>query len=250
MLRTGQNRSTNPCDYQDVDRAVAAMAKEFASGTSTLAHSHRRGQLLHAVKGIMMARTADGAWIVPPRHALWIPPRTVHSVEMRAAVAMRTVYIREGEAREIPASCKVIAVSPLLREAILALMEEPVLYAEDGRGGALAKLVVDEIARAAAAEFELPLPANKRLGAICEALIEDPSLALDIDGWADRAGLSRRTLTRKFREETGLSFGTWRRRLRALSAAAHLSEGASPHAAARKAGYRSASALMSMMRRA
>jgi AraC-like DNA-binding protein/quercetin dioxygenase-like cupin family protein len=249
LPQTGQIRSTDSSDYQEVGRPVAVMAKEFASGESTSTHSHPRGQLLYAVKGIMVARTAEGAWIVPPRHALWIPPETAHATEMRAAVAMRTVYIRAAEANAIPACCKVIAVSPLLREAILALLDEPILYCEEGRGGALAKLIIGEIESAAAAEFELPLPADKRLVAICGALIENPSLAFDIDGWADRAGLSRRTLTRKFREETGLSFGVWRRRLRALSAAALVSEGAKPDAAARKAGYKSASALIAMMRR-
>jgi AraC-like DNA-binding protein len=239
----------NRCDYQEVDRAVAAMAKEFVDGASTGAHSHPRGQLLHAVRGIMMAKTVEGAWIVPPRYALWIPPGTVHSVEMRADVAMRTVYIRSEEARRIASHCKVIAVSPLLREAILALFDEPVEYDEAGRGGALATLVVDEIARAATAEFELPLPADRRLTAACEALIENPSLTLDIDSWAARIGLSRRSLTRRFRDETGLSFGTWRRRLRTLHATALLSEGTKLDATARKVGYRSASALGAMMRR-
>jgi AraC-like DNA-binding protein len=197
----------------------------------------------------MVAKTAEGAWIVPPRHALWIPPATEHEVEMRAAVAMRTVYIRAEEAKTISASCKVIAVSPLLREAILALMDEPVLYCEEGRGGALAKLVTDEITRAAASEFELPLPLDTRLCTICKALIDNPALARDIDGWSDLAGLSRRTLTRKFRQETGLSFGNWRRRLRALSAAAQIADGASAQIAAAKSGYRHPSALRSMMRR-
>ncbi len=225
------------------------MAKEFASGDGTGAHSHPRGQLLHAVKGVMVAKTAEGAWIVPPQHALWIPPGIVHAVEMQTAVAMRTVYIRPDEAHGISQTCKVVAVSPLLRECILALLDEPVLYDEDGRGGALAKLIIHEIQLAAAAKFELPLPSDKRLASICAALIANPALSLSIDGWAHKAALSRRSLTRKFREETGFSFALWRRRLRALNAAAHLSEGTKPSAAARKAGYLSASALMAMMRR-
>lgn len=198
----------------------------------------------------MVAKTTEGAWIVPPRYALWIPPGTVHSVEMRAPVAMRTVYIRAEEAGAIALHCKVIAVSPLLRESILALLDEPVVYDEGGRGGALAMLIVDELHRAAAAEFELPLPLDRRLATLCESLIEDPSISLDIDGWAIRIGLSRRTMTRRFREETGLSFGTWRRRLRALHASALLSEGAGTDATARKVGYRKPSALLAMMRRA
>lgn len=197
----------------------------------------------------MVAKTADGAWIVPPRHALWIPPLKTHSVEMRAAVAMRTVYIREKEAFAIAADCKVIAVSPLLREAILALLKEPVLYEEAGRGGVLAKLIIDEIACAAKAEFELPLPADRKLAALCEELIDHPALPFGVDAGAEKTGVSRRTFTRRFRAETGLSFGTWLRRLRALQAAALLSEGAKVDATARRVGYRSGSALLAMMRR-
>lgn len=250
MLQSGQNRAATRRDCETVDRAVAAMAKEFANGESTGAHSHPRGQLLHAVKGIMMAKTAQGAWIVPPRHALWIPPGIIHSVEMRAHVAMRTVFIRRAEAGGIAAHCKVIAVSPLLREAILALLDEPLEYDKEGRGGALATLIIDEVRRAATAEFELPLPADRRLTIACQALIADPALTLDIDAWAAKIGLSRRSLTRRFRDETGLSFGTWRRRLRALHATALLSEGTKMDTTARRVGYRSASALGAMMRRA
>jgi AraC-like DNA-binding protein len=225
------------------------MAKEFASGSGTGDHSHPRGQLLHAVKGVMMARTADGAWIVPPGHALWIPPGTVHSVQMRAAVAMRTVYIRRAEAETLLPVCRVISVSPLLREAILALLAEPVLYDEQGRGGNLAMLVLNEMGRAATAEFELPLPKDPRLIRLCEALIGNPAISLDLDEWAAHIGLSRRTLTRHFRVETGLSIGVWVRRLRALHAEALLREGASVNLAARKVGYQSPSALTAMMRR-
>jgi AraC-like DNA-binding protein len=225
------------------------MAKEFPSGSSTGEHSHPRGQLLHAVKGVMVATTAEGAWIVPPGHALWIPPGVVHAVQMRAAVAMRTVYIRGTEAAAIGRQCRVIRVSPLLREAILALLAEPVLYDESGRGGCLASLIIDEMVRAATAEFELPLPKDRRLIELCESLISNPSLSLDIDGWSEQLGLSRRTLTRRFRLETGLSFGIWRRRLRMLQAGVLLGEGASVDATARKVGYRSPSALTAMMRR-
>jgi AraC-like DNA-binding protein/quercetin dioxygenase-like cupin family protein len=249
LHQSGQIRSTDAGDYQDIARPVAVMAKEFAGGARTNPHKHRRGQLLYAVRGIMTARTSDEAWIVPPRYALWIPPETLHSVEMREPVAMRTVYIGSLEATQIAPSRKVIGVSPLLHEAILALMDEPVLYCENGRGGALAKLIVEEIARAAASVFELPLPSDRRLMAICEALIGNPALGFDIDDWAGKSGMSRRNMTRKFRAETSLSFAAWRRRLRAISAAARMSEGVSQKQAAHDAGYQSPGALGTMMRK-
>lgn len=39
--------------------------------------------------------------------------------------------------------------------------------------------------------------------------LEDLSAPLDLDGWARRAHLSRRTFTRRFRERTGTSPGAW-----------------------------------------
>ena len=41
-----------------------------------------------------------------------------------------------------------LAVSDLLRELILALIDEPLLYDRAGRGGAIVSLIVSEIARA------------------------------------------------------------------------------------------------------
>src|SRR5690349_17353248 len=51
--------------YDDAPRPVAAMAKSFADGAHTTVHRHGRGQLLHAVSGVMRIETADAAWLVP-----------------------------------------------------------------------------------------------------------------------------------------------------------------------------------------
>lgn len=245
----GQMRSTNHADYQNVARPIAAMAKEFVDRAETGEHSHPRGQLLHAIDGVMLARAAGGAWLVPPGHALCIPPGVRHNVAMRGAVAMRTIYLRSEASGALGPSCRVIQVSALLREAILALTEEDILYDEAGRGGHLAALIVDEIARAATTRFDLPMPKDRRLVAICDAMIAEPALERNIDGWAEQAGLSRRALTRGFRGETGLSFGAWRRRLRTLTALSRIESGEPVAVTAHRVGYKSPSALTAMIRR-
>src|SRR5215475_12146700 len=72
--------------FDDAPRPVAAMAKSFADGAHTTVHRHGRGQLLHAVSGIMRIETADAAWLVPPARALWMPPHMAHRVTMRSQV--------------------------------------------------------------------------------------------------------------------------------------------------------------------
>ena len=236
-------RSTDAADYQDVPRAVAVMPKHFAAASRTGRHSHLRAQLLYATAGLMMAAAEDGNWVVPEGHALWIPPGLPHAVAMHGAVAMCSAYVAPASAGAFPTHCRVIAVSSLLAAALAALAEEPVLYRESGRGGHLAALILDEIGRAPETPLALPLPRDARLRRVCLGLIEDPAAADGLDAWAGHAGASRRTLTRGFRAETGLSFADWRARARVIRALALAADGRTPRAVAAAVGYRSPQAL-------
>ncbi len=235
--------------YDDAPRPVAAMAKAYADGTSTPLHRHRRGQLLHAVSGIMRIETAYAAWLVPPARALWMPPNAVHRVTMRSHVEMRTLYIDAGAATALPARPTLVEVGGLLRELILAALEEPARYDERGRGGLVARLILTELARMRQRTLAVPMPRDPRALRVARALLEQPAIELDLDGWTGRAGASRRTLARLFRGETGLSFAEWRARLRAIDGLARLSAGASVAASAAAVGYGSPSAFSAMVRR-
>lgn len=223
--------------YQTVPRVVAVMPKSYEAGASTGWHSHPRAQLLYATAGLTLVRAEDGTWVLPARHALWIPPGLSHEVRMHGAVSMCSAYIAPEAVGVLPTGCRVLEVSALLASALEALSAEPLLYDEAGRGGHLAALILDEIARAPETALTLPLPRDPRLRRICDALLKDPALDIDLDGWAEHAGASRRTLTRGFRAETGMSFGDWRSRLRVLRAVTMASDGVPLHQIARAVGY-------------
>ncbi|MNY52229.1 HTH-type transcriptional repressor of iron proteins A [compost metagenome] len=67
--------------------------------------------------------------------------------------------------------------------------------------------------------------------------------------WADRMGMSEKTLTRLFQRETGLSFRTWRQRMRLLSSLNMLEEGCSVTEVALSYGYDSTSAFIAAFKR-
>ncbi len=242
-------RSTAAADYEHVPRPVAVVRKPLPAGSGTGLHAHIRAQLLYATAGLMSAAAEDGTWVVPEGHALWIPPGLPHAMVTHGPVALCTAYLDPAAVDAFPTICRVIAVSALLASALTALAEEPVLYDEARRGGHLAALVLDEIGRAPETPLTLPLPRDARLRRVCLGLIEDPAAADDLDAWADRAGASRRTLTRRFRTETGLSFGDWRARARVIRALALSAEGRPPGMVAAAVGYRSAQALRSTVAR-
>lgn len=239
-------------NMDDAPRQVAVMARTLEVGHTIPLHMHRRGQLLHAVAGIMRVETAEAAWIVPPARALWLPSAWPHSVAMRSHVEMRTVYIDAAACEALPQQPVLVEISGLLRELILALLEEPVDYDESGRGGIVARLILTELARLRERRLEVPMPRDERALRVARALLDNSSIDYDLDRWADQAGASRRTLARIFRSETGLGFAEWRARLRAVDGLARLSDGASAASVASVAasvGYASPSAFSAMIHR-
>jgi AraC-like DNA-binding protein len=69
-----------------------------------------------------------------------------------------------------------------------------------------------------------------------------------VDALARQHGLARRTLERRFREETGMSFGMWRQKARLLDSIRLLAEGRSVTETALECGYASVSAFIAAFR--
>lgn len=235
--------------YVAVPRPVVAMAKGFDDRSEIAAHRHPRDQLLYAVSGVMRVRTDRQAWIVPPDRAVYIPAHTVHAIAMHGDVAMRTLYLDASAAPGLPLAPTVLEVSDLLRELVLALVGEPLLYDKSGRGGAIARLILSEIASARGLALNIPMPADPRLDRLCTALLADPASPVTLDGWSAYAGASPRTLARLFRREVGMSFGSWRQRVRFHNAVEALVRGEPVKRVAAANGYRSASAFTAAFRK-
>ncbi|MEA2931208.1 MAG: hypothetical protein QOG38_3636 [Hyphomicrobiales bacterium] len=265
--RAARNRSTDPRDYQRVARPFAAMAKSFADGFEIEPHLHTRDQLIYAVSGLMRVRTEHEAWIVPPDRAVYVPGRTTHSISMRGNVEMRTLYIARDAAHTafsrvvsgsprktrplkeiLPSGATVMAVSDLLRDLILALVDEPVLYDRTGRGGAIVSLILSEIMRAPRLPLVIPMPRDPRLRRVCTRLLADPSDMRTIEGWSQIAGASARTLARLFESECHLTFTAWRQRVRFHNALEAIARHEPIERIAQNNGYRSPSAFSAAFR--
>jgi AraC-like DNA-binding protein len=244
------SRSTDANDYQLVPRPLGAMSKSFPDGWEIAPHHHARDQFVYAVTGVMRLRTRDEAWIVPPDRAVYLPARTDHSISMRGRVEMRTLYISRAAHDALPEAPTVLEVSPLLRELVLALIEEPVDYDEQGRAGAVAFLILAEIARARRLSLMIPMPRDPRLLRVCNALLADPASRVTLDGWSEQAGASARTLARLFEAELGMSFAAWRQRVRFHNALEAIVGGAPIARVAERNGYRSSSAFSAAFRKA
>lgn len=243
------NRSRRAIDYQDVPRPVAAMADEYPAGHATPLHAHRRSQLFYGSSGVARVATSDGTWVAPPLRAIWVPGGVEHQVVCRGPVSFRTLYIEPNASPQLPKTCRVMEVSDLLRSLIIASVAVPLAYDVTGRDGCLMQLILHEIETAPVSPLYIRMPRSRPLRRMCEAILEDPSTQESIDDWALRTGMSRRTLTRHFRLETGISIATWITQARLIEAMSRLAEGASVTTVAFEVGYESSSAFGAMFRR-
>ncbi|EMW1016216.1 helix-turn-helix transcriptional regulator [Serratia marcescens] len=236
-------------DIDHVTRAVIAIGTDYPPGHLLPMHSHRRAQLLYGATGVMHVFTQQGNWVVPPQHAVWLPPQMPHAVRM-VGVTTRSLYLEPGALpAERPQVCQVVSVTPLMRQLLMAAVDMPLEYEREGRDGALAALLLHELARLQPLPLHIPLPADPRLGELCHAFLQHPDAHDSAQRWAPRLYMSIRTFSRFFRAQTGLPFSQWRQRACVVLALALLAEGRSVTQVAMEMGYDSSAAFSTMFRR-
>lgn len=228
---------------------LAAAELTQSESRETSMHHHARGQLMGALSGLVSVTVAREQWVVPAIHAIWIPPHCAHAVRSHGPFSGWGVFIAEARCAALPAQPRAIRTSALLREAVhrAASWHGGMLDAQQTR---IAEVIVDEVAAAPAELLRLPSPQDARLARITDALASDLSDPRRLEEWAAWAGLSGRTLSRRFIAETGMSFAQWRQQARLLRALELVADGASVTAIAFELGYDNVSAFIDMFRRA
>lgn len=251
MNRT--NNTVAPAELATIDsapRPVVVRVREFAASHTVCRHSHRRAQLVYASKGVMTVTTDAGVWVVPPQRAVWVPGGTEHAVASQGALVMRNLYVDPDAAGGLPRTCCVVTVTPLMRELLEHAAAIPLLYDEDGPDGRLMAVVLDQIRALPVAPLHLPMPRDRRLRRIADALRDRPEDGRTLEAWAREAGASPRTLARLFRAETAMTFRQWRQQARLLEALRRLARGEPVAGVAFDLGYGSQSAFIAMFRKA
>jgi AraC-like DNA-binding protein len=228
---------------------VVVKPTRYLDGDHVPEHSHTRSQLLYAMSGIVTVTTRAGRWMVPPEHALWLPAGTMHAVDVFGDTELRSVYVWPEAIAGLPRHLHVAALTPLMRTLILAASDLAPAERRDERSAFIMGCLMHEIPCLPERPLGLPFPGDPRLGGLCRAFVQAPSSGAAIDRWADTLGMSRRTFTRFFRRETGLSLSMWRQQASLLAALPRLSAGESVTGVALDLGYESTAAFTTMFRR-
>ncbi|MCU1761374.1 helix-turn-helix transcriptional regulator [Pseudomonas sp. 14P_8.1_Bac3] len=224
---------------------VSAHPHDYADGAHQALHQHHEAQLLYAVCGTMRVVTTQGAWVIPPTRAVWIPPGVEHEMFMAGEVRTRSLFIAAELSPANLQQCCVLAVTPLLRELILRAVQGP----QHAENPLIQQLMLEEIAALENLPLHIPMPKDRRLQGICLALLRAPDHPNTLEDWAQQVGASSRTLARLFQQQLQMNFNAWRQQLRLMEALPRLLAGESVQSVAGDLGYGSARAFSAMFRR-
>lgn len=212
-------------------------------------HRHDMHQLQYAFDGAIEVEDAQARHLLTRSLAAWIPAGVVHRTSLHR-VRSGSILFAQDAILTAGDRVRIVEVSPLMREMLLGAMRWPLHRELDVTGQAyftaLARLCAEWIVQEA--PLSLPTTADPALRAAIAYTRAELSDS-DITAVCRSAGLSERTLRRRFHRELGMSWDEYRRRARLLAAAALLSDTKLPIGLiATRVGYESQSAFAKSFR--
>lgn len=229
---------------------MTAVHLDFADfGSEMPPHQHRQGQLILALHGAVTCTAADGIWIVPPTCGVWIPGGVPHSNQPTSNARLAYLFVEPG-AGKMPQRCCALAISPLVREIILRLADAPPGSAAHDHFERLARVLLDELSLMQESGLRLPTSAHPKIALVGARLAAAPADRRPLGEWAKLVAMSERSFKRLMVQETGLSFGRWRRQLHLLIALRELASGATVQHVSALLGYETPTAFIVMFKKA
>ena len=212
-------------------------------------HIHPHGELFLLHAGHLKARSETGHWFIPPQQICWIPPYSVHGADDSNLEWVR-IHIPVDKCSSLP-QIPCVWTSTLLARAIFdRFAQKPGLYESiTETEQRMFDMLFDDLSVSVSAPILLPMPRHPELRSFADEWLKQIDEMSGLDDIAASSSMSRRTLTRTFRKETGMSIGKWRQVARLMVGIDMLLEGKSVTETAMSLGYDSISSFVILCKR-
>ncbi|HJX79287.1 helix-turn-helix transcriptional regulator [Glutamicibacter sp.] len=208
-------------------------------------HSHQAHELLWTKNGTLTAQIEGQIFTVSEGHGLWIPTGALHGGRLTAHVKLFSAFFAPERTTTPFKAPTVIVMEPLLESLLIHLSNRDL--GQEAR--ARAEAVVFDVLKPSAHQLALRLPEDPRINGIANRLITNPADNRSLELWAVDSGISARTITRVFRESTGLSFAQWRQAVKIHRALELLTNGEGVQDVSDLLGYAQPSTFIDAFRR-
>jgi len=206
------------------------------------------GQYIFVKAGVIAIITEQGRYLVPPEQSIWLPAKTVFQLIATTAAEL-ICYFVEGSDQQQRCSATVLAVTPFLKSLINESISEDVKLYDDASLLSLMQLLFNRVQAAQSLALLLPAVKDQRLAAITSRQQKFPALKTDLVAWGKFVHASSRTLSRVFKNETGITYSEWKQIMVIHIAIIQLYLGESITIIAKNLGYESSSAFIYMFKK-
>lgn len=183
--------------------------------------SFPRHYLLYASAGAFVLEVAHARWVLPPQRAAWIAAEVPIQVSVSAPTTACSVLFARDALPPPPLPCQVFTVSSLAREMFVYAMRWGRERDPDDLDADRFLLALAAVCRELAESpdhFWLPRGQSPELIAAMAYTAAHLSEPLQLDAVARSAGVSARTLARRFTKEAGMPWRAFLQRARMIAA--------------------------------
>jgi len=199
---------------------IQVVARHMSVTSEVEIHHHLWGQIVFSHSGILQVKSDAYNYLVPPMHAVWIPPSLKHAALLLEEAKLVSVYLQAQEAIDIEVKthlwstgdcCLVFKVTPLLHELINNLIQQTGKQAKQYE--AVCTLIYSELNKADIIPLGVPEPKEKRLKCLCDRFFAQPTQQITLQQLCSQAGISLSTASRLFKQQLGVGFNQWKQQV-------------------------------------
>lgn len=208
-------------------------------------HSHPTHELLWIEGGASTLMVHDTTFTIARSWGMWIPAGTLHSGFAGKNTTLKAAQFNFSSVGALSNSCVAVEITPLMGQLLERLSQEDLAL----ESRTLTERMIVDVLRPAQRDISWRSPRSELVQPIVKAIKADPAHQWSLRQWAHRLGVSTKTITRVFQEETGLSFSRWMAAVRVHHAIMMLASGMEIEEVSQRTGYATVSGFGAAFRR-
>lgn len=221
---------------------------DYQRGHVTEWHEHNSGQIYWLKAGIMVVESGQAQWTVTPGSVGWFPASLRHRAQVPGKLSGTSLYLHLSTCTRLPQTPGIYGSDSFVQALLDRLCAGPRPGFPADYSSSLLSLLAAEIAHAAELPLQLLLPTDRRARNVADQLLAHPDNLQTQAQLAQRWGISVRSLSRLFREQTGLSFCQWRQQAKVVTSLQWVLAGEPIAEVAARSGYANVSAFIEVFR--
>lgn len=205
--------------------------------------THEAGLFGYIESGMIQLRTVRECLIFSAGMTVYVPPGIQYiKKSIKGAAKNWFIHLPKEYTKNLPDEITTFGTSELLLAVFQRIRIHEKTTSENSPYMRLMAVLIDEISHLKKTNhLHIPIPRATSLIKVAAEILKNPSDMQSIDHWSSVAAMSRRSFTKHFKKETGLSFSLWRQRVKLVAALKMLEQKRTNTEIAITLGYKNAS---------